>query len=106
MIPEAVTNDLKDGLSLEETLTKNNTNLKELFAPNKRHARGAYGKYYSPCSKGFRVRKRINGKQYSFGTYPTEEAAKLAVKLFMENGWNPEDNWRIRAEVRELTKIK
>lgn len=58
--------------------------------------------YYDSRNKVWHIRRRIKGKQLFFGTYPTEEEAALAVKFFEKNGWKKEDNWRIKAEVKEI----
>lgn len=47
------------------------------------------------------VRKRINGKTEHFGSFKTEQQAKLAVELYNKTGWHKEDSWAIRAEVHE-----
>lgn len=102
MINEEISNDLKTGLSLEETLTKHGTNLKELFAVDnpKKYTRSTNPKYY--YFDKFNNIFRITKKHVHYGTYKTEEAARLAVQLFEKYGWNREDNWRVKAEVKEI----
>jgi len=60
--------------------------------------------YYDSRNEVWRVSKRINGKQTLFGTYNTEEEAALAAELFEKTGWHKEDNWVIKAEVKEKLK--
>ena len=62
--------------------------------------------YYDSKNKVYHIRKRINGKQQFFGTYPNEEEASLAVKLFEKTGWKKEDNWAIKAKVKEIFRNK
>ena len=58
--------------------------------------------YWDTKNKVYHIRRRINGKNINFGTYPTEEEAALAVELYEKCGWKKEDNWRIKAEVKEI----
>ena len=60
-------------------------------------------KYYSwhSTKKCYVIEKRINNRKHFFGYYKTEEQVKLAVELFNKYGWNKENNWRVKAEVRE-----
>ncbi|MBQ2651924.1 MAG: hypothetical protein IJF83_00055 [Methanobrevibacter sp.] len=62
------------------------------------------GKYVYRDNKNnvFRISRRINGKQLNFGTYPTQEEANLAVELYEKHGWNKENNWAIKAQVKEI----
>ena len=108
IVPEEITTDLKEGLSIDAALKKQGTNLKELF-PKGKHTLGNSQKpkyyYYDKSQDRFIVQKRVKGKLIHFGSYPCEWAAQYAVKLLMECGWNSEDNWRVRAEVNEYIKI-
>ena len=114
MIPKYITDELNEGKSIEETLNKYNTNLKELFKSvvgetkkkkkkKKRKGRAA-PKYYSynKRAKNWSVARRVNGKQTFFGCYPTEKEAALAVALLDEYGWTKENNWKVRSMVREI----
>ena len=102
MISEEITTDLKAGLSLDETLRKHETNLKELFAvdnpskyiPSRKPKYYYFDKYWN----NFRI---VKNRVY-FGTYKTEEAARLAVWLYEKYGWDKENNWRVKAEVNEI----
>lgn len=179
MIPEAITKDLKAGLSLDETLTKYGTNLRELFMQNqnktpvkfvdewmfiqptkhntfriskvlnghkiefstyKTHEdaicvrdklmecdwdknrlpeiwestgvkptrRGGYRRnkphYYYHRKKDdmWVIQRIINGDKPYLGEYKTEKAAALAVSLFEKYGWAPENNWRVKYEVKQI----
>ena len=57
--------------------------------------------YYDSKKKRYHINKTINGKTEFFGSYKNIEEAKLAVELFEKSGWHKEDNWVIRAEVKE-----
>lgn len=62
--------------------------------------------YWDGKNKVFQIRRRIQGKTLNFGTYPNEEEAALAVEFFEKNGWNKEDNWKIKAKVKEIFRNK
>lgn len=62
--------------------------------------------YWNEKNKVYHIRRRINGKNINFGTYPTEEEAALAVELYAKSGWNKEDNWAIKAKVKEIFRNK
>ena len=109
MISEEITADLKKGLSLEDTLVKHGTNLKELFSVSKpkktntsKPAKKIKYSYYDRRNNMFTIARTINGRRVYFGTYKSEEAARLAVSLFEKYGWNKEYNWRVKAEVKEI----
>ena len=57
--------------------------------------------HYDSQKEKFVVSRRINGKKLFFGYYKTERAAKLAVKLFQQYGWNKSNNWLVKAKVKE-----
>lgn len=63
-------------------------------------------KYYwwSESKQLWVISKKINGTNKYFGYYKTEKAAKLAVELFKKYGWNKENIWRVKYEVKELLK--
>lgn len=44
----------------------------------------------------------INGEKHYLGEYKTEKAAALAVSLFEKYGWTPENNWRVKYEVKQI----
>ena len=60
--------------------------------------------YWDEKNKCFHVRRRINGTNINFGTYPNEEEAALAVELYSKQGWNKENNWAIKAQVKEIIR--
>ena len=60
--------------------------------------------YYNNSRKCFIVSKKIKGKSNFFGYFKTEEAAKLAVKLFKKYGWDEKNNWKVRAEVKQTIR--
>lgn len=108
IVSEELTADLRKGLSLDAVLKKHGTNLKEVFnsKPVKsiKPVRKPKYYYYDKRADVFIVQKRINGERIYFGRYHSEEAAQYAVKLLVECDWDPENNWRIRAEVNEYIK--
>jgi hypothetical protein len=53
------------------------------------------GKYYYRGNNGFRVAKWIRGKNYHFGTVPTEEIAQLLVEKCKEVNWDIEKCYKI-----------
>lgn len=57
--------------------------------------------FYNQSKNCFIVSKRIRGKTNFFGYFKTEEAAKLAVKLFQKYGWDKENKWKVRYEVKK-----
>lgn len=61
--------------------------------------------YYFLENKGvYVISKNINGLQTYLGYYKTEKAAKLAVELYKKYGWDKKNNWKIKAEVKEILK--
>ena len=60
--------------------------------------------YYDSTKDMYKVSKKINGKMVHFGQFKNKEDAILAKNMFEENGWKVEDNWKIRAQVREIIK--
>lgn len=58
-------------------------------------------KYYYLNHKGrWRVQKNINKRVISYGTYATEEEAKWVVEKLKECGWDKNQFWKIRYELR------
>lgn len=92
MIPKAITMDLKAGLSLDETLTKHDTNLQELFMQNKNKIPVKFVDEWSfiqPTKHNtFRVSKNINGQKIEFATYKTHEDAIQVRDKLMEHDWD------------------
>ena len=89
MIPETIINDLKQGLSLEETLIKHGTNLKEVF--HKNYVPGVIDDwtYIQPTPwNTFRVAKTIHGTRKEFGTYKSHNEALTVRNQLMECEWD------------------
>lgn len=61
---------------------------------------------YNETKKLYQIRKTINNKNEFFGSYKNLEEAKLAVELLEKTGWHKEDDWAIRAEVKEQMEAK
>ena len=55
--------------------------------------------YYDKIWKRYRVRKHINGKQVSYGSYPTEEIAQAIVAELILNDWDKFKLAEIKAKV-------
>lgn len=72
MIPKQITADLRNGLSLEETLVKQ---------------RSREVTYILEANNHFTIRKNINGKTKVFGVYNSREDAEFIRDLLIENGW-------------------
>lgn len=94
MIPSVITEDLKAGLSLEETLINHNTNLKTLFKNNgvrkqrltkKKSTEITY--IYESAANHFIIRKKVNKKMKIFGAYKSREDAEVIRDLLMIHGW-------------------
>ena len=96
MIPKAITEDLRNGMGLEECLIKHETNLKTLF--NREYYDdnrfNPENKYIEKRGIGYHVKKKIKCKTYYFGKYSSlEDARKVRDKLII-NEWkqNQVDN--------------
>lgn len=66
-------------------------------------------KYYhwNKSKKRGVVTKTLKNHSEYFGNFATEEEAKTAVKLHKKYGWNIENRWKVRAEVKEIfEKVK
>ena len=91
MIPKCITQDLRSGLSLEDTLIKHGTNLKELFQSNsdKKCFFIDDWTYIRPTKyNSFRVAKTIYGGRIEFGTYKTHEDALLVRNELIKCNWD------------------
>lgn len=89
MIPKEITCDLKNGLSLEETLIKHHTNLKELFSVDYSPKLTDDWTYIQPTKwNSFRVSKSINGKRQEFGTYKSHAEALIVRNKLIECNWD------------------
>ena len=52
--------------------------------------------HYDKIWKRYRVKKSINGKRVSFGTYATEEEAQAIVEELKKHDWDREKLMSIR----------
>ena len=95
MIPPVITNDLRNGLSLEETLIKHNTNLKELFknfAPYPKRTKQckpySHEWLYIQLTKynSFRVYKTQN--RNNAGCYSSFEDARIVRDEMVKCDWD------------------
>ena len=85
------------------TLAKNQGDI----IPRKQVKRSTSGKYYYVNSEGkFVIKRMFDNKLKYFGTYPTEEQAKLAVEIFELIGWNTDYLWNVKAQVLEEFNYK
>ena len=73
----------------------------EEITPRKKRGVKNQGKYYWKKDGKYVVQKVVDGEVRYFGTYPTEEMAKFAVKLCKLLDWREEYSWSIREKVRE-----
>ena len=97
-IPKEITEDLRSGLSLEETLIKHNTNLKILFnniehenIKKKNVLYNSDWRNIKPTrSSTYGISKQVNGIRLSFGTYKTFEDAKLVRDELERVCWDKE----------------
>ncbi|WP_458406011.1 hypothetical protein [Methanobrevibacter sp.] len=105
MIPVEITEDLKSGLSIEDTLIKHGTNLRALFDPNykkseQRFDSTTYIRYTKHNS--VRIVKWMNGKDVQFGTYKNQEDALKVRNELIKCDW---DKSRLE-EIYEKTGVK
>ena len=94
MIPEMITEDLKSGLGLEETLVKHGTNLQQLFKcnavrkqPLTKQKSSEVTYIYENNAGHFIIRKKVNKKVRIFGAYNSREDAEFIRDLLIGNGW-------------------
>lgn len=89
MIPKSITEDLRNGMGLEECLIKHETNLKTLF--DKNHADGLKRdpkwKYITKRGCNYYIEKKIIYKKYYYGIYATLEDAQKVRDELIEIGW-------------------
>jgi len=115
MVSAELTNDLKNGLSLEEALVKHNTSLKEIFKdvnnyPIKREERTPRTEEwkYIQYTRNHTYRI-IKGKhRLSYGTYKTFEDAKKVREELIKCNWDKKqlDNILSRNNIRSQRKNK
>lgn len=97
MIPEEITNDLRKGKGLEETLIDHNTNLKILFSGEKRNYPKPINRrplntewmhIYENDSGNFSVRKEVKRVKVHFGCYKKFDDAKKVRDRLIDVDWN------------------
>ena len=89
MIPFGITEDLRNGMGLEECLIKHETNLKTLFDkeyPDSINS-SSETKYIEKRGKHFHIKKKINKKTYYYGIYSTLKDAQLVRDQLIVTGW-------------------
>ena len=99
-IPRKITRDLENGLSLEETLIKHNTNLKALFEG--KSSENEWLHIQPTRCNHFMINKEVNGKTEGFGTYATLQDAIIIRDCLILCNW---DKSKL-AEIKEKCKIK
>ena len=97
-IMKAFQQDLKNGMTLEDALIKHNLSFKQAveMSPVQRtnkkrqkdNVRKNMSRYIQLQGKSYHVRKTINGKTVSFGTFATLEDAIKVRDYLIEHGWN------------------
>ena len=95
MIPKAITEDLQNGMGLEECLIKHETNLQTLFS--KELIPRDYSeetRYIEKKGNRFYIKKKIGNKTPHFGIYSSLEDAQLVRDKLICTGWkqNQVDN--------------
>ena len=94
MIPECITQDLRAGNTLEDTLLKHGTNLQKLFNKNYCYTKPNIPNMNKMTfiqrtpSGTYRIAKVINGKRIQFGTYKTHEDALTVRNELIKCGWD------------------
>ena len=81
-------------MTINDALIKHNLDFKEVVDELKRHSdyqkqqiKSPFGKYIYYFQKGYRVQKRIDGKQKNFGIYKTLKEAQARKAELEKNGW-------------------
>lgn len=91
MIPVEITEDLRAGLTLEDTLIKHGTNLRELFKPNKKRTPCHFNEFtsirFTPHNT-YRIVKKIGLHDVQFGTYKTHEDALIVRNELIKCNWD------------------
>ena len=105
--------DLRSGMSLEDTLTKYGLSLKEALdqipltvdhSPNSRYYCGE--EYISARDGGYLIRKTLEGVHTYFGTYDSLDDAMKVRDRIIELGWNKSelDNECLELNVKRRVK--
>lgn len=89
MIPKSITEDLRNGMGLEECLIKHETNLKTLFDKNRADTLKCDPKwqYIEKRGRNYYIKKKIINKTYYYGIYATLEDAQKVRDELIEIGW-------------------
>lgn len=88
MIPQAITEDLRNGMGLEECLIKHETNLKILFTREypEEISFDPEWRYIEKRGRGYNIKKKILKSTYYYGKYKTlEDAQQVRDKLICIN---------------------
>lgn len=80
MIPYAITEDLRNGMGLEECLIKHETNLKTLFCDPEL-------KYIEKRGVNYYIKKKKHRSTYYYGIYSTLKDAQLVRDELIMTGW-------------------
>lgn len=115
MVSAELTNDLRNGLSLEETLKKHNTSLREIFKDinnypvktEQRTPKTEEWKYIQLTrNHTYRIIKGVNRHRVSFGTYKSFEDARKVREELIECGWDKTelDKILLRNNIRSQRK--
>lgn len=89
MIPIEITEDLRDGMGLDECLVKHGTNLQSLFKSNYPETINpdSERKYIEEKPSGFYIKKKIKWVTYYYGRYATLQDAQLVRDELIRIGW-------------------
>lgn len=89
MIPIEITEDLRNGMGLEECLVKHGTNLSILFKHDCPETinRNTERKHIEEKPSGFYIKKKINWTTYYYGRYATLHDAQLVRDELIRTGW-------------------
>ncbi len=87
MIPIEITEDLRNGMGLEECLIKHNTNLKSLLYRPYYDKYSTESKYIERRGQNYYIKKKIKKKTYYFGIYSTLEDAQIVRDQLIRVGW-------------------
>ena len=89
MIPQEITEDLRNGMGLEECLIKHETNLKTLFDkeyPDEIRC-DPKCKYIEKRGANYYIKKKILKSTYYYGIYSTLKDAQLVRDELIVTGW-------------------
>ena len=89
MIPLGITEDLRNGMGLEECLIKHETNLKTLFDkdyPDELKCDHKW-KYIEKRGANYYIKKKRHRSTYYYGIYSTLKDAQLVRDELIRTGW-------------------